>query len=58
MFEFTERARRVVGQAYEEAYAYCNDYVGTEHLLLGLIHDRHDAVVEMLQVLAGVSGLC
>lgn len=51
VFEFTERARRVVGQAYEEAYAHCNDYVGTEHLLLGLIHDRHDAVVEMLQVL-------
>ena len=40
MFErFTDRARRVVVQAQEEARSLDHDYVGTEHLLLGLIHE-------------------
>lgn len=39
MFErFTDRARRVVVQAQEEARALDHNYIGTEHLLLGLIH--------------------
>jgi ATP-dependent Clp protease ATP-binding subunit ClpC len=51
MFEdFTDRARRVVVHAHREAYAHHNDYIGTEHLLLGLIHDSGDAVVETLRV--------
>jgi len=41
MFErFTDRARRVVVQAQEEARALDHDHVGPEHLLLGLIHDE------------------
>jgi ATP-dependent Clp protease ATP-binding subunit ClpC len=40
MFErFTDRARRVVVQAQEEAKALDQHYVGSEHLLLGLTHE-------------------
>ena len=40
MFErFTDRARMVVVRAQEEARRLDHDYVGTEHLLLGLIHE-------------------
>ena len=41
MFEkFTDRARRVVVQAQEEARMLDHDHVGTEHVLLGLTHER------------------
>jgi ATP-dependent Clp protease ATP-binding subunit ClpC len=40
MFErFTERARRVVVLAQEEARMLDHNYIGTEHILLGLIHE-------------------
>jgi ATP-dependent Clp protease ATP-binding subunit ClpC len=40
MFEkFTDRARRVVVLAQEEARMLNHDYIGTEHLLLGLGHE-------------------
>ena len=40
MFErFSDRARLVVVRAQEEARRLDHDYVGTEHLLLGLIHE-------------------
>ena len=40
MFErFTDRARRVVVRAQEEARRLDHDYVGTEHLLLGVTHE-------------------
>jgi ATP-dependent Clp protease ATP-binding subunit ClpC len=40
MFErFSDRARRVVVQAQEEAKALDHDYMGSEHLLLGLTHE-------------------
>jgi hypothetical protein len=40
MFErFTDRARRVVVLAQEEARRLNHDYIGTEHLLLGLLHE-------------------
>ena len=40
MFErFTDRARRVVVLAQEEARMLNHDYIGTEHILLGLIHE-------------------
>ncbi|KAB8195075.1 Clp protease [Nonomuraea phyllanthi] len=40
MFErFTDRARRVVVLAQEEARMMSHDYIGTEHILLGLIHE-------------------
>ncbi|GAA3094955.1 hypothetical protein GCM10020001_008590 [Nonomuraea salmonea] len=41
MFErFTDRARRVVVLAQEEARMMNHNYIGTEHILLGLIHER------------------
>ena len=42
MFErFTERARQVVVLAQDEARALGHDYIGTEHLLLGLLREEH-----------------
>jgi ATP-dependent Clp protease ATP-binding subunit ClpC len=41
MFErFTDRARRVVVQAQEEARTLDQNYIGSEHLLLGLTHEN------------------
>lgn len=41
MFErFTDRARRVIVLAQEEARALQHNYIGTEHLLLGLIREE------------------
>jgi ATP-dependent Clp protease ATP-binding subunit ClpC len=41
MFErFTDRARRVVVQAQEEARRLAHNFIGSEHILLGLIHDE------------------
>jgi ATP-dependent Clp protease ATP-binding subunit ClpC len=40
MFErFTDRGRRVVVLAQEEARTLNHNYIGTEHILLGLIHE-------------------
>ena len=40
MFErFTDRARRVVVLAQEEARMLSHNYIGTEHILLGLMHE-------------------
>jgi ATP-dependent Clp protease ATP-binding subunit ClpC len=55
MFErFTDRARRVVVMAQEEARALSHDYVGTEHLLLGLIREGHGVGAKALESL-GIS---
>ena len=49
MFEkFTDRARRVVALAQEEARMLGHDYIGTEHLLLGLIHEGEGVAVRAL----------
>ena len=55
MFEvFTDRARRVVVLAQEEARMLNHDYIGTEHLLLGLIHEGEGVAVRALESL-GIS---
>jgi ATP-dependent Clp protease ATP-binding subunit ClpC len=55
MFErFTDRARRVVVLAQEEARILGHDYVGTEHLLLGLVHEGHGVAAKALESL-GIS---
>ena len=55
MFErFTDRARRVVVLAQEEARLLDHDYIGTEHLLLGLIHEREGLAAKVLESL-GIS---
>jgi len=38
--KFTERARKVLGLAQEEAQRLRHNYIGTEHLLLGLVRER------------------
>ena len=37
--QLTPRAKRVIDLAYDEARSLNNDYIGTEHLLLGLIRE-------------------
>jgi ATP-dependent Clp protease ATP-binding subunit ClpA len=51
---FTDRARRVVCLAQEEARLLCHNYVGTEHLLLGLLHDGEGVAASALAAL-GIS---
>jgi ATP-dependent Clp protease ATP-binding subunit ClpC len=55
MFErFTDRARRVVVLAQEEARMLDHNYVGTEHILLGLIHEGQGVAAKALESL-GIS---
>jgi ATP-dependent Clp protease ATP-binding subunit ClpC len=55
MFErFTDRARRVVVLAQEESRMLNHNYVGTEHILLGLVHEGEGVAAQALQGL-GVS---
>ena len=55
MFErFTDRARRVVVLAQEEARMLNHNYIGTEHILLGLIHEGEGVAAKSLESL-GVS---
>src|SRR5208282_2873760 len=55
MFErFTDRARRVVVLAQEEARMLDHNYVGTEHILLGLIHEGTGIAARALESL-GIS---
>ena len=55
MFErFTDRARRVVVLAQEEARLLDHNYIGTEHLLLGLIHEGEGVAAKALESL-GIS---
>jgi ATP-dependent Clp protease ATP-binding subunit ClpC len=55
MFEhFTDRARLAVVRAQEEARALGHDYIGTEHVLLGLVHDGGGLAAKALEAL-GIS---
>ena len=55
MFErFTDRARRVVVLAQEEARMLNHNYIGTEHILLGLIHEGEGVAAKALEAL-GIS---
>ncbi|MCZ9304897.1 ATP-dependent Clp protease ATP-binding subunit [Corynebacterium sp. c9Ua_112] len=50
MFErFTDRARRVVVLAQEEARALNHNYIGTEHILLGLIQEGEGVAAKALE---------
>ncbi len=52
MFErFTDRARRVVVLAQSEARMLNHNYIGTEHLLLGLIHEGEGVAARALEQL-------
>ena len=55
MFErYTDRARRVVVLAQEEARLLNHNYIGTEHILLGLIHEGDGVAAKALESL-GIS---
>jgi ATP-dependent Clp protease ATP-binding subunit ClpC len=55
MFEkFTDRARQVIVLAQEEARTLNHNYIGTEHLLLGLIHEGEGVAARALESL-GIS---
>src|SRR5213079_3110407 len=48
---FTDRARRVVVLAQEEARMLSHNYIGTEHILLGLIHEGEGVAAKALESL-------
>jgi len=55
LFErFTDRARRVLVLAQEEARLLNHNYIGTEHILLGLIHEGEGVAAHALESL-GIS---
>ncbi|CBL57518.1 ATP-dependent Clp protease ATP-binding subunit [Propionibacterium freudenreichii] len=50
MFErFTDRARRVIVLAQDEAKMLNHNYIGTEHILLGLIHEGEGVAAKALE---------
>src|SRR5947209_6430197 len=49
--QFTERARKVLTLAQEEAQKFNHNYIGTEHLLLGLIRETDGVAVQVLNKL-------
>ncbi|MBM3254161.1 MAG: NDP-hexose 4-ketoreductase, partial [Candidatus Omnitrophica bacterium] len=52
MFDrFTERARKVVMLAKEETRKFNHDYIGTEHILLGLLREGEGVAAAVLQSL-------
>src|ERR1700752_3808712 len=46
--KFTERARKVLSLAQEEAQRYQHNYIGTEHLLLGLVREGEGVAAKVL----------
>jgi ATP-dependent Clp protease ATP-binding subunit ClpC len=55
MFErFTDRAREVVVLAQQESFLLNHNYIGTEHILLGLIHEGEGVAAKALESL-GIS---
>jgi hypothetical protein len=46
--KFTERARRVLSLAQEEAQRFNHDYIGTEHMLLGLVREGDGVAAKVL----------
>jgi len=52
---FTERARKVILLAKEEAKRLNHDYIGTEHILLGLVREGEGVAAAVLEGLLGIS---
>src|SRR5688572_23545882 len=51
-YNFTERVRKVLAMAREEAARLHHEYVGTEHILLGLIREGEGVAAAVLQSLS------
>ena len=50
-YNFTERVRKVLAMAREEAARLHHEYVGTEHILLGLIKEGEGVAAAVLQAM-------
>jgi len=48
--KFTERARKVLSLAQEEAQRFQHNYIGTEHLLLGLVREGEGVAAKVLAI--------
>ena len=46
--KFSERARRVLSLAQEEAQRFNHNYIGTEHILLGLVRENEGTAAKVL----------
>ena len=46
--KFTERARKVLSLAQDEAQRFNHNYIGTEHLLLGLVREGDGVAAKVL----------
>ena len=46
--KFSERARRVLSLAQEEAQRFNHNYIGTEHILLGLVRETDGVAAKVL----------
>lgn len=53
---FTKRARRVLTLAEEEARCLNHNYIGTEHLLLGLVREENGVAMKVLRELGTEPG--
>jgi ornithine carbamoyltransferase len=51
--KFTERSRRIIYKAQEEAHRYGHPNVGTEHLLLGILDEPDSTAARVLATLGG-----
>jgi ATP-dependent Clp protease ATP-binding subunit ClpC len=49
--KFTEQARKALSLAQEEAHRFRHNYIGTEHLLLGLVREDDGVAAKVLQKL-------
>ena len=50
MFDrFTERAKKVLAYAKQEAQRFNHDYIGTEHILLGIVREGSGVAVNALE---------
>jgi ATP-dependent Clp protease ATP-binding subunit ClpA len=49
--KFTEEAKRAISFAEAEAQRFQHDYIGTEHLLLGLAHEKEGIAAQVLKKL-------
>ena len=47
--KFTERARKVLTLAQDEAQRFNHNYIGTEHLLLGLVREGEGVAARVLE---------
>ena len=56
--KFSERARRVLSLAQEEAQRFNHNYIGTEHILLGLVRETEGVAARVLSSLPSTSQRC